>query len=197
MKTVLLSVLVFLGVFGGTAAASTGVAETGWLELAEPVYRAILAGQYWAAAAFALVLATAGARRLLAPRVPFFRSDAGGTLLLVLGSFGGALGTAILAAGVTAPSLAMAKAALWIAFAAGGGYTAVKRLVLPVALWLEARLPWYLRPLASLLVRALGLVTSPPSPALVAEAVQAGRDAVVISPSAGVDRVTGAPRDVL
>jgi hypothetical protein len=200
MRTVVtlsLAALALLVAMTGTVFASTGAAEVGIVDLLEPVYRAIVGGQYWAAAALALVAAVALARRYGVKYLPFLGTDAGGTLLLFVGSFAGALGTALLAMGTAGPSLAMVKAAFWIAFAAGGGYTAVKRLVVPVFVYLETVSPAWLRPLWALVVAVLGKVTGAPSAKTVAEAEKVGEDAVKADPDKGAAGVIGSPRDVL
>lgn len=112
----------------------------------------------------ALIGAVAAVRHLLGQKVPFLKTDLGGTLLvLVMGTAGG-VATALLAG--TAFSWALIPAAAGVAFTAAGGYTMLRRLVLP------------------LLTKALqkaGLKADP-----VAEAEKAGESAVAEKPAGGI-----------
>jgi hypothetical protein len=164
------------------------------LELAKPVLDAILAGQYWLAAAGALILAVGLVRRYVVPKVPFLQTDAGGTLLTFVVSFGGAMATSIAAsAGIF--SLALVKPAFGLAFAAIGGFLAVKRLVIPVFDWLAditpwAPLKWTFRYVPFLIDLLMG---SKNSAKAIEKAEKAAADAIITTPSAG----GGEPRDVL
>lgn len=186
----------WLVVFTGTAfaAQATGVPDAGELiELAKPVYQAIMSGQYWSAAALALVVVCGAIRAYLAPRVPFFRTDAGGTLLLLLASFGGAVATLLAAAGLTAPTWQLCVAAFGVAASAAGGYTMVKRLALPVLAWLERLSPPWLKPLFQLVPWLFDVITGAGA---VRKAEDAGAAAVAAKPSTGAAGVVGTPRDV-
>lgn len=184
-------------VFSGTAIAAqaTGVPDaTELLQLAKPVYEAILAGQYWAAAAFALVLTVGLCRWYVVPRVQFFRSDPGGVLLAFLASFGGALGTHLLAVGLTVPTLAMVWAAIGVGFAAIGGYMTAKRLVIPAVEWLAERSPPWLAVILRLVSRTFDAVTGAGA---IKRAEAAGAAAVAAKPPTGAAGIVGVPRDVL
>lgn len=98
------------------------------LDLARVIYDGVMSGQYFAAAAGALVLAVSLARRFGAPLVPWLATDAGGAVLSLGGSLGGSLLTAALAG--EAVSLGLIWTAAVVAFFASGGYSTVKRLVI-------------------------------------------------------------------
>lgn len=189
--TAMLSLLALVLMFGVAAASAGALApeEASLLDLARPVLDALLAGQPGLAALLALVLATAAARRYGAKRWPWLGTDAGGTLLVLLGSFGGA--GASLMYGGAAFGLSLMWTALLLAFAAAGGYTAVKRLVIvPLLRPLRDRAPAWLKPILNLAL----WVFERPDP--VAKAEAAGAAAVTDKPSTGVAGIVGAPRDV-
>lgn len=170
MKSLIVAPAFLIG-FAGVAAEDVSLESV--LELARPVFDAVMAGQYPLAAALALVLLVAVARKWLAPRVPFFGSDAGGALLALAGSFGGAVATALLA-GATL-SWSVAWTALGVAFTAAGGYSLVKRL--GGALLARIPLPNWLK---TLLDSALWIFSSP-----VERAEAAGAAAVAEKPAGG------------
>lgn len=178
--------LAFLVTFAGVAAAQSaaGGEEATLLDLARPVAEALLSGNPGLAAALALVLAAAIARRYLAPKVPFFASDVGGALLVLVGSFGGAAAAAI--TGGASWSLALAWTALKIATAAAGGYSLAK----PLILWAAEKSPSWLKPVFALVL----WVFEKGSP--VAKAEAAGAAAVAANPAPGAESITGPHRDV-
>lgn len=197
MKKILNSLplaVVALAVFSGTAFAAqvAGVPDGAeLLDMARPVYEAILAGQYAVAAALALVLAVGLLRRYAVPRVPFLRTDAGGTLLTYAASFGGALATHLIAVGASVPSAAMLLAAVKIGFYAVGGFMTAKRLAMPVFTYLASKSPPWLAAIILLVPRLFDLVTGS-STAKIAKAEKAGDAAVVATPGVGLPT----PRDV-
>lgn len=180
--TTLLAALVAFFSFGATAFAT----EAPLLDLLKPALEAVKAGQGILAACLLLVFAVAVARRYGAKRFPFLASDAGGALLTLLGSFGGALGTALMAG--TAPSLGLATTALGVAFAASGGYSMIKRLVVPTLRALQAKLPAWARPVLDLALWIFG-----PAPAI-AKAEAAGAKAVEANPATGAAGIVGTPK---
>jgi hypothetical protein len=188
-----LALFAFLG-FAGTALAAGAVAseDGSLLELARPVLEAVLAGQYPLAALLAIVFAVAALRRLNkrpdgSVRVPFLASDAGGVLLACLAA------AATVAAGAVSAgagwSLALLGTAAGAAVMAMGGFVGAKKLLLPLAEWLEARAPKWAQPLFKLAL----WVFDRPDPVELAEA--AGDAAVAANPTTGVDGVVGSPRD--
>lgn len=183
-------------VFSGTAFAAqgAGIPDAGeLLELAEPIYRAILAGEYIAGAAFALVLAVGLLRRFAVPRVAFLRTLAGGTLLTYVASFGGALGTQLLGPGIEWPTWAIVLASGKVGLVAIGGFVTIKQLVVPLFTWLASKSPAWLAPILMLLPKLFDLVTGADT---VAKAEAAGAAAVAAKPPTGLAGVVGEPRDV-
>jgi hypothetical protein len=184
--------IAFLFTFAGTAAAAGTVDPAGdgsvLLELAKPVFAAVMSGQYILGAALALVLCVALVRKYARhiPRVAkCLATDAGGALLTLVGSFGGALGTAILAG--AAPSLAMAWVALGVAVSAAGGYSLIKKLGAP----LVDKAPAWLRPFLNLVLWFFDHKTD----RVEAEAKAAGDAAVAENPPKGAAGIVGDPRD--
>lgn len=121
-----LTLMLLVLLLPAVAHASTDADSIG--DLARLIYDGVMSGQYFAAAAGALVLATAMLRRYGAQLLPWFASDAGGTVLTLTGSLGGALLTA--AVGGAAVSWSLVWAALIVGFVAIGGYKTIKRLVI-------------------------------------------------------------------
>lgn len=189
--TMVLAALVAAFSFGATASAAGAAAsdEGSILELAKPVFDAVMSGQGWLAAALALVLTVGAARRYLPAwfpkRMGWIKSDAGSTLSTFLLSLGGAFATAF-AAGA-APSMLIAKTALGVAIAAAGGYQALKHLVAPLLRAMRAKLPAFTHPALDLILWIFNRPTRTES----AEA--AGAAAVAAKPAAGAAGVVGAP----
>jgi hypothetical protein len=190
--TVLSLVALALLSFTATAFASQAVAgeDGSWLDLARPVLDAVLGGQWFLAAALALVLAAGLASKYGAKRWPVLGTGAGKAALVLLGAFGGACATA-LAAG-TAPTAALMWTATQLAFAAAGGYSLVRALLGP----LVAKAPAWLRPFIDLVLWFFDRKASKPSAADVAVAEAAGEAAVAAKPSTGVAGFIGKPRDI-
>lgn len=185
-------VAVLLGFAGTTYAATGAVAAADAMPSAETVYKAIMAGHYWYAAAAVLVFGVAVIQKYgeKAPVVGRFlkwtSTSWGAPLLVALSSVTGALATA-LAAGA-APSLSMLWAALGIAVGAGGAWKFGKELAAPFLRWLQPKLPAPVRPLISILL----WVFEKPDPVTTAEA--AGDAAVKANPAPGIESLTGKPR---
>ena len=145
------------GIFGTlagftvTARAADAVdPQDGSLDLAKTVYDAFAGGHRAYAAAVALVLAVALIRKYAGARWKALHTDAGSALLVLAGSFGATL-AATLAGGGPATAQA-AWMALCTAFAAAGGYAALKQLVImPLAAKLP---PWAAKVLTWLFVHA-------------------------------------------
>jgi hypothetical protein len=185
----LIMVLVSLCSFVGTAWAANAVDPGGSLsDAARPVYDAVMSGQYWYAAALALVFAFAAVKRYAVPHVKFLQTDAGVSLLLGATAFLGACATG-LAAGV-APSLAMLKIAALTAVAAGGGYKHIlKPIVKPALEYLQKLAPGWAAPLFAMV---LWIFESPNA----AAAKRAGKAALKKNPPSGAAGIVGEPRDV-
>lgn len=187
--------LAFLLLFAGVSRAAAGATgeEGSLLDLARPVWDAIMHGQYWLAASLALVVAVTLFKRyghLLSPKLAAFsHSDAGGALMTLLMAFGGALATGLAAVGVSATlSMAMAWTALKIALTAAGGYTLIRKLIVePVLKPLAAKAPPWLQRILELVF----FLFDKPQPIKDAEA--AGDAAVAANPAGGLTGTIGKP----
>lgn len=195
-KVISLCVAVFALIvsFGATAwAAGAAAPEDGsLLDLAKPVFEAVMSGQGWLAAALALVFAVTAARRYGAGRVPFLGSKLGGAMLNLLLSFGGAAATALMAG--AAASFALAFTALKVSVAAAMSYELIKELVAPMLRSLVDKIPS--AKLRSLLHAGLGLILwafENRGKASIAKAEAAGDAAVAAKPPGGVAGVLGEP----
>lgn len=91
------------------------------------VFDAIKGGNWWLLVALGLVLVVWLVRKLLGPKVPWLQTQAGGAILNLVISFGGALATVL----VTGQPMGwlVALGALKVAFTAAGGWTLVKHLL--------------------------------------------------------------------
>ncbi len=184
--------------FVGTAAAATELEPPGGslLDLAKPIFEAVMSGQWALGAALALVLLVAVARRYLAPKWSFLGTELGVALMVVVGSFGGALATAF-AAGAGA-SGGVLWAALGIAVSAAGGWKLAK-------IALNQFEPWVLRQIEKLpaagqtIARAIWSMLTwwlhKPGDAEIAKAEAAGAAAVTAQPSNGISGVLGEPNE--
>lgn len=185
--SVLVLALTFLLTFTASAfAAGAGVPDESLVDLAKPVFQAVMSGNYVLAAAAALVLVVAAVARRAPASWTWVRADWGRALLVFLGSFGGAAATALTAS--AAVTWAVAYMSVKVAFAAAGGYSLLKPLIKA----LEVRAPAWLAPLFKVLGWVFnGIGTSP-----VVKAEAAGDAAVKADPPTGVEGVVGEPTDV-
>lgn len=180
LKSFLVAMVVCLFSFTGTSLAFAQASPDNGniLDLAKPVLDAVMGGRFAYAASLALVLLVALGRRYGVSRWKFLATDAGGSLLVLLGAFGGALATA-LAAGA-GMSWGLLWAAVGVAVSASGGYTLVKRLVVdPLLRPLASKAPKWAQPLFKLLLWIFDNQS-------VAKAEAAGEAAVEAKPSAGL-----------
>lgn len=196
MKKIAMFLLVlFFGFTASAMAAGAAAPEDGsLLDLLKPVIDAFKGGHHLEAGMLALVLAVAALKRYAPEKYgisKFVHGDVGGTLLTLVGSFGGAMATT-LAAG-DSPSWAMSKTALMIAVGAAGGYAMVKKLVvepLRNSDWYQTKAPSWLKAILSVVM----WVFDKPDPT--AQAERAGNAAVADKPASGVEGVVGKPTDV-
>lgn len=195
----MIALLTVFVAFSATAFAAGQIAPTDgniW-DHAKPIYDAIVGGQWWLAASLALVFAVAAFKKY-AGRVPkygpkldaFANSDHGGALLVLVGAYGGALATGLVASGLSSLTLALAWAALKVAVGAAGGYSLVKKLVLPVLRKIADKAPSWAKPIFTLVFWAFEKTTP------TEQAEQAGDDAVKANPASGADGVIGKPTDI-
>lgn len=187
--------LIMLFAFATTAFAAGAVApdDGSLLDLARPVYDAIMGGHYIAAAAFALVLAVALVRRYAPDKSKvqtFVHSDAGAAVTTLLMAFGGAMATATL--GGAAWHWAMLWTSATVAFAAAGSYAIIKKLVIEP---LQAS-AWYAKAPAWLKAALQVVFWLFDKPDAVKAAEAAGDAAVAAKPGQGLAAVAGKPTEL-
>lgn len=181
--------------FGATAAAASAVApeDGSVLDLARPVFDAIMNGHYWMAAALAVVFLTAATRRYLPDGYGgrFVRSDVGGMLTAFLMAFGGAVANGLAAIGTDAMTAALALTGLKVGLGAIGGFIALHKLAtaLTGTKWWNAKAPAWLKAGVGFLLMLIGS-----SAAKKAEA--AGDAAVKANPPAGATGSAGTPLEL-
>lgn len=132
-------------------------------------------------AAAIVVAAVWAVRKLVAPKVPWLRSDLAGVLLAFVAAGAGAVATSL--AGGSPFGWVTLLMALKVAVMAMGSYVTIRKALAP----LLADVPWLGRLLDSLFGGAAQAK---------AEAEQAGKDAVAAKPPAGTDGITGTPTDI-
>lgn len=192
--TIALAAIALLLSFSASAFAAGAVMpdDGSLLDLARPILAAVMSGQGFYAAALALVLCVAAARRYLPKWAPakfgWLLSDAGTTAATFLMALGGAMATALSAGAV--PTIAMAQIALGVAVAAAGGYQALKHLLAPLLRSLRDRAPAWSHPAFDLVL----WVFAKPDP--IATAETAGDAAVAAKPAAGAVAIVGKPREI-
>ncbi len=161
------------------------------LDMAKPVFDAVMHGQWWLGASLALVFLVAAFKKYAPGKAGVWaRGDVGGSLLVLLGAYGGALATAILAAGTGGVTPALAWVALKVAIGAAGGYTMLKKLVMPLIRKLADVVPAWMKPILTMVLWAFDRATP------VEAAEKAGADAVAAKPATGAEGVVGNGTDI-
>lgn len=191
MKNRLKTILQFAGIplfllvaFTATAFASGVVPadESSLLDLARPVYEAFLSKNYWMGAALSLIFVAALIKRYAPEKYgirAFFNTDHGGAILVLVAAYGTALSAALIAVGPVGMSAGLAWGAFKVAVGAAGGYSFLKKILIPVVRWLHDKLPtWARAPLALFLA-----LFDKPTAIDVAE--DAGDEAVKANPPTG------------
>lgn len=185
--------IMFFSFAGVAMAAGAVVPEDGsLLDLARPIYDAIVGGQWWLGAMFGLIFLTTAVKRYLPVKFGgnFVNGEYGQPLTVLILAFAGAASTALMAIGPGAVlSLSLAWAALKVAVGAAGGYTLLKQLLAPLLTKLSLKAPAWAQPIFGVLL----WVFSKPSPIAVAET--AGEAAVAAKPADGAASVVGDPKE--
>lgn len=141
-------------------------------DLFDLLTRAYKSGNWYFILSAALVAVVWGVRRYLTPRFPVLKSDWAAVTLTFAMAFFGAVATAL---GAGTPfSVVLVVAAFKIAFTAMGGYTALRKFILPL----------------------LGKVPGFGGTAAKVEALKAGVEAVQARPGAGAAGVVGKPKEL-
>lgn len=167
------------------------------LDLARPVFDQIMKGHYIAAAAFALVLAVALVKRYHffgAKFDAFVHSDAGGALTTLVMSFGGAVATATM--GDAPWHWSMLWMSATVAFAAAGGYTIVKKLLvepLRASTWYQTKAPEWFKAAMQVVLWIFDKKNAGAD--VQTDATKAGDAAVAANPPGGADAVVGKPEE--
>ncbi len=179
--------------FAATAFASgaTTTDEGSLLDMARPIFDAVMHGQWWLGASLALVFACAATRKYLPDSWggKFVRGDLGGMLTAFAMSFGGAAATA-LAAGASM-SGALAFMAVKVALAAVGGYKALHEIGkwFAATAWFQTKAPNWLKMIVTFVLSMIGS-------SAIAKAEAAGKAAVEAKPAPGAAVVVGEGTDL-
>lgn len=180
--------IAFLGFASAAIAATPLTPDDGsLLDLARPVFDAIVHGNYWLAAALAVVLLTAAAKKYLPDAYGgrLVRSELGAMATAFVLAFAGALATTFAAPGA-AMTMAVLMAALKIGTAAVGGFMILHKLVgvLAATKWYQEKMP---APVKALVAFIMGMIGS----SAVKKAEEAGAKAVEANPAKGPEAVVG------
>ncbi len=186
LDMLLFSVCLLVGFTATAFAAGTASPDDGsLLDLARPVFDAVMHGQWWLGASLAVVLLCAAARKYLPDNYggKFIRGDVGGVLLAFMMSFGGAVATALTAG--AAMSGLVALTALKIALAAAGGYTVIHKLAsaFVASVWFQSHAPGWLK-------LGLGYLLALVGSNAIEKAEAAGKQAVETNPAKGSGQYT-------
>lgn len=179
MRFVSACILILLFAFTGTALAAQAVVpdDPSLSETARLIFDAVMHSNWWAAAAYGVVLAMIGARKMMpASWKEGWKGDLIGTASVALISFAGAIGTWAIAPGAVM-SWAVVGAAVKIAGAAIGGYTVIHKVAQALVAWGKLP-PWA--------AAALKLITALVGSNAVKKAEAAGDKAVAADPPKGM-----------
>ena len=198
--TLLYAVGVLVLCFSATAFAAGAASpqDGNLLDSAKTIWEAATGHHWWLAASLALVGAVAAFKKYAPTRArEWSHTDVGASVLLLIGSFGGALATGLAAAGTDAISLSLVEGALKVAFGAAGGYALIKNLLVDPLLkskWYQDKAPAWLRAILDIGTWAF----TKPAAEAVKEAEKAGDQAVADKPAEGAsaDAAAGKPTDL-
>lgn len=182
MRTAAISILLLLAAFTGTsfAAQAAVTSDPSLVDLAKPVFDAIMHGQPLLAGALGIVLICGVARRYMpASWKTGVKGDIIGTALAFGMAFFGAVASALTLPG-GALSFAIFVGAFKVGALAIGGYTVIHKIAgwLEESEWLAKRAPW----VRALLKMTSGLFGSD----AIKKAEKAGDDAVAAQPPTGM-----------
>lgn len=189
----------FVVAFTATAFAQGAVApDDGAMGLVRMLWTALTGKQWWLGGALSVVLGVAMFKKYApAGRArDFANSNAGAALLVLLGSFGGALVASLSGASAVPMSAGLAWQALQVAVGAAGGYSILKPFadMLLNSKWYADKAPAWLKAVVGM-VSWIFTKTSSPGVAIT-RAEAAGDAAVAKNPPAGADGAAGKPTDV-
>lgn len=181
---------------GDAVAAAATTDESSILDLARPVYEAFANHQFALMGSLLVILVVALVKRYLGDKIAWLHSDAGGSALALVGAAATAL-----AAGLVTPgshlSFDLFKSALLVGVTAAGTYAVLKNLVIdPILKPLARKAPSWLQPVFNLIFAIFDHAGADDGAAAVAEAEQAGADAVAVDPGQGAAGVVGKPGEL-
>lgn len=177
MRFTVLLVFLLLASFTGTALAAEAVSDPALSDVTKAIFDAVMHSNWWAAAAYGVILACIGARKLMPEAWKTgTKGDIVGVATAFLVSFAGAVGTVVVAPGAVM-SAAVATKAFWIGVSAIGGYTVVHKIAGWLVGWGKLP-PWA--------VAALKLLTLMVGSSAVKKAEAAGDAAVAADPPKGM-----------
>lgn len=135
-----LLILTFLAAFTGTALAAEAAtgADGSLLDLLRPVYQAFSGGHYAYAASLGIIVVVALIKR--ESQSAWLHTDVGGSLLTLVAAASTASAAALATPGAHL-TLSLIESSLLVGVGAAGGYSMLKRLLAPLVLKLQARLP--------------------------------------------------------
>jgi hypothetical protein len=131
MRFTALLILIFFGAFTGTALAADAVSATdpSLGEAAKAIFDAVMHGNWWAVAAYGVILAMIGARKFMPEGWKAgTKGDVIGTAAAFVLAFAGSIATVMIAPGA-AMTTAVLLTALKIGVAAIGGYTIIHKVL--------------------------------------------------------------------
>lgn len=185
--------LAFLS-FGATAAAQSAVTpdDGSLLDLARPVFDAVVHGNWWLAAALGVVFLTAAAKKYLPDAYGgrLVRSELGAMATAFVLAFGGALATTFAAPGA-AMTMAVLTAALKVGFFGVGGWMILHRIaqaLVKTKFWNE-RMPAPVKAAVAFVLRLIGS-------SAISKAEAAGQKAVEANPPTGAANPAGEPTKI-
>jgi len=179
MRFVSICILLMLAGLTGSAFASNvaASADPSLSDTAKLIFDAVMHSNWWAAAAYGVILATIGARKVMpASWKEGVKGDIVGTASAFVLAFAGAVATAVAAPGA-AVSAGVFLTALKIGAVAIGGYTAIHKVVGWLAAW--GKLPAWVLPVLKLLASLVGS-------SAIKKAEAAGAKAVAADPPKGM-----------
>ena len=136
-----------------------------------------------------LMVAISLVRKVLGPKVAFLRSDLGAVILTVGVGMAAAVANALIAGSVL--SWGVLGAAFTLSLQAAGGYTMLKKSLLPVLVALEGKLPNSMSWIFKLVTLSFGMFGIEATK----KAMEAGAAAVEANPPGGVGAIVGEPRN--
>lgn len=181
MRFIMFFALLYLGVFTGTALAADAVAasDPSFSELAKSILDAVTHSNWYAAAAYGVIIGMIGARKFMpASWKEGIKGDIVGTATVFAMAFAGAIATWAVGLGAGASmTVAVALTAVKVATAAIGGYTVIHKVVGWLTAW--GKLPAWMVPVLKMLAALVGSNA-------IKKAEAAGNAAVVADPPKGM-----------